>query len=139
MGQRLATYRYVLEEAGLPYSENNIRFGYYDPVTGYEAMQSLLSQKPLPDAVYCMNDYMALGAMKAIQDAGLHIPDDIAVVGYDDMRFAEFTQPALTTIRAPEVQLGEVAGELLIDLIDEKQPDQRITLLETELMIRESC
>ena len=102
-------------------------------------MQSLLMESQQPDAVFGMNDMMALGALRAILDAGLRIPEDMAVVGYDDMRFAEFTNPALTTVRAPEVELGHVAGEMLIDLIHGRSIPERQVLLETQLIVRDSC
>jgi LacI family transcriptional regulator len=76
--------------------------------------------------------------MAAIRDAGLRIPEDIAVVGYDDMRFAEFTCPALTTVRAPEVELGRQAAALLLALINNTPGNDRF-FLEPQLIIRKSC
>lgn len=139
MSKRFGVFRQLLEESGNRIEERYLRFGRYDPESGYEAMKSLLEERPLPTAVYGMNDLMALGAIRAIHEAGLRIPQDIAVVGYDDMRFAAFTYPPLTTIRAPEVELGQVAGKMLVSMIDGSKIENRHMSLETELVIRASC
>jgi DNA-binding LacI/PurR family transcriptional regulator len=139
MIRRLETYRDSLETAGIPYDENLVRYGTYDPESGYEAMQSLLAEKAPPTAVFGMNDLMALGAMAAIREAGLRIPEDIAVVGYDDMRFSRFTSPPLTTMRAPEIALGVEAGRMLLDLIHQREMTAKQIYLRSELVIRESC
>lgn len=137
--RRLQMYRETLEAAGITYDERLVRFGEHDPQSGYEAMQSLLQEKSPPTAVFGMNDLMALGALTAIREAGLRVPEDIAVVGYDDMRFSRFTFPPLTTMCAPEVQLGREAGQLLLDLIHQREIEQRQRYLDSQLVIRESC
>ncbi|MCZ7543203.1 MAG: substrate-binding domain-containing protein [Anaerolineae bacterium] len=104
--ERLEKYRAVLEASGIPYDEGLVRYGVFDPETGYEAMQSLLKQEPPPTALFAMNDIMAFGAMAAIHEQGLRIPDDIAVVSYNDWRLARYTNPPLTTVRAPDIEQG---------------------------------
>ncbi|MGB1288025.1 MAG: LacI family DNA-binding transcriptional regulator, partial [Aggregatilineales bacterium] len=104
--RRLQIFQDVLQEVGIAFNPSLIRYGEYDPESAYTQMQWLLTETSPPTAVFGMNDMMAIGAMRAILDAGLRIPEDIAVVGYDEMRFAPFTNPALTTVRAPEVKLG---------------------------------
>lgn len=137
--RRLNAFLDTFADAGIVIKEEFIRYGYYDPESGYEAMQSLLQVRPLLTAVFGMNDLMALGAMRAIHEAGLKIPEDIAVVGYDDMRFAPFTHPTLTTIQSPEVEQGQAAGAMLIKLIEgEHLPKQQISL-QPKLIIRNSC
>lgn len=136
---RLQAFYAGLRRGGVAFDERYLRYGAYDPDSGYAEMQSLLQEDPYPRAVFGMNDMMALGAMRAILDAGLRVPEDIAVIGYDDMRFAEFTNPALTTVRAPEIELGRVAGQRLIDFIDGKSIQQRQIKLDTELIVRASC
>ncbi|GAB4508382.1 MAG: LacI family DNA-binding transcriptional regulator [Anaerolineae bacterium] len=138
IARRLSAFQAVLVQAGLRMSENYIRYGNYDPDSGFEAMQQLLQITPRPTAVFGMNDLMALGAMRAIHEAGLRIPEDIAVMGYDDMRFAAFTTPTLTTIRAPEVELGEAAGDMLIKLIEAQPLPARQHMLVPRLVIRNS-
>lgn len=139
LAPRIDTVKRVLTENNIEFDQRYIRFGGYEPQTGYDAMKSLLQESQLPTAVFGMNDMMAIGAMHAIQDSGLRIPDDIAVIGYDDMRFAGFANPSLTTIHAPEVEQGRAAGHMLLQLINGelKQPTQ--TMLQTELIVRASC
>jgi len=136
---RLRAFKSTLEQEGFVLEDRYLAFGDYDPDSGYAAMQSLLALSPHPQVIFGMNDMMALGAIRAILDAGLRVPEDIAVVGYDDMRFAEFTNPPLTTIRAPEVELGRVAGKVLIDLIHGEVISERQLKLKTELIVRGSC
>ncbi len=136
---RLAIYRDVLEEAEIPYDEALVRIGGYDPQTGYTAMQSLLAAGQPFTALYAMNDMMAFGAIQAIHEAGLRIPEDIAVVGFDDIRLAEFSTPPLTTMREPDIEHGRLAGEMLIDLINGITPAVKHIQLATQLIIRDSC
>ena len=135
--QRLKAYRAALDDAGIAFDESLVRYGKYDPESGYAAMQSLLAEKPT--AVFGMNDMMAIGAMAAVRDAGLRIPDDIAIAGYDDIRVSRFSCPPLTTMRAPEVELGLRAAEMLIDLINGLEPAEMHVKLQGELIVRESC
>lgn len=137
--RRVVAFKAAFASAGVPIDEDNVRFGNYDPESGYEAMKAILQNRPLPTAVFGMNDLMAIGAMRAIHEAGLKIPDDIAVIGYDDMRFAAFTHPTLTTIRAPEVEQGQAAGEALIKRIGGEGLPQQQLALKPQLIIRESC
>lgn len=138
VGKRLNVYHQTLREAGLPVDERLLRFGAFDPESGCEAALSLLDEPEPPSAIYGMNDLMALGAMSAIRDRGLDIPADIAVVGYDDMRFSRFTFPPLTTVRAPEIEVGECAGEMMISLIQQERYRGPINL-SPELVVRMSC
>jgi LacI family transcriptional regulator len=137
--RRFNVYRDTLIKAGLVYDETLARYGNYDPETGYEAMKSLLEVSPLPTALFAMNDVMAFGAMTAIQEAGLRIPQDIAVVGFDDIRLARHATPALTTVREPDIEHGWTAGKMLIDLINNKSLEEKHVVLKTELKIRDSC
>lgn len=137
--KRLNAYWRTLEDAGLQPDSNLIQYGAYDPETGYAAMQTLLDLKPLPTAVFAMNDVMAFGAMAAIRDRGLTVPQDIAVVGYDGIRLAAFANPPLTTIQAPDIERGRRAAEMLIDLMNGKKPLKPQVKLSTRLIIRDSC
>jgi LacI family transcriptional regulator len=137
---RLYVYRRVLETASIPYDESLVRYGAYDPETGYEAMKSLLeSSSPLPTAVYAMNDVMAFGALRAIQEHGLRVPDDIAIIGFDDIRLAQYANPPLTTVREPDVEHGRRAAEMLIALINGETPKEKHIKLATRLVVRDSC
>lgn len=103
---------------------------------GYSAMQRLLAHRP--DAVFAASDTMAVGALHALREAGLRVPEDVAVVGFDDMPFAARTDPPLTTVRQPIHRSGELATETLIDLIQHPQPAPRRIILPTELVVRAS-
>jgi LacI family transcriptional regulator len=100
-------------------------------------MKTLLKHKP--DAVFAAGDTTAQGALQAIQEAGLRVPDDIAIVGFDDLDIATQMTPKLTTIRQPVQQKGATAASLLIDKIEERANGPQRVLLPTELVIRQSC
>ena len=137
---RLAGYRQALEAAGLPFDPHLVRYGDFTWRGGEIAMQEILSQSPLPTALFVGSDTVALGAMQAIRRSGRRIPDDIAVVGFDDVPMAQFIDPPLTSVRLPAFGLGWGAAELLIRLIMAEEPVRNPqVLLETELIIRASC
>ena len=136
---RLRVVREVLEENGCAFDEALVRIGAYDPDTGYAAMKSLLKSGEKFTAVYAMNDVMAFGALTAIHEARLRVPEDIAVVGFDDIRLARFSNPPLTTIREPDIEHGRRAAETLINLIQGITPAEKHVLLATQLIVRESC
>jgi LacI family transcriptional regulator len=102
-------------------------------------MENLLACEPVPTAIFVASDMVAMGALKAIRDRGLRVPDDVALVGFDDITAARFVTPTLTTVRLPTFALGWSAAETLIDLIEKNTPGQTQILLETELVIRQSC
>jgi DNA-binding LacI/PurR family transcriptional regulator len=105
----------------------------------YLGMQQLLTQKGLPTAMFCANDLVAIGAMKAIHEAGLKIPEEMAVIGIDDIDLAAYVRPALSTVRVPKEDLGKFAVKILIDRI-EGDHDLPVRLdLPFKLVIRESC
>lgn len=107
--------------------------------TGYDVMKKLLSLRPLPDAVFCHNDPTALGAMKAILDAGLKIPEDIAIVGCGNVRYSDCLRVPLTTIDQDCQAIGERAARLALNLLESKTPPQPETiLLEPKLVVRDS-
>ncbi len=112
---RLTGYLKALELAGIPYNADLVSYGRFSFLAGYEGMKALLSQHP--DAVFVSSDTAARGAIQAIQDAGLRVPEDIGIVGFDDLDVATKTTPHLTTIRQPVQQKGAVAVQLLLDLV----------------------
>jgi DNA-binding LacI/PurR family transcriptional regulator len=137
-GDRFAGYRQALAEHGIPLDEGLVRRGAFLPETGRVAMEGLLSLLERPTAVFAASDVVAIGAMSAIQSAGLNIPDDVAVVGFDDIFLAAHTHPPLTTVRVPAYGLGWTAAEILIALIEGDEETSSVTL-DTELVIRTSC
>lgn len=134
---RRAGYEAALRQRGLPIEAELIGNGEFTEAGGYAAMMRLLTQNP--DAVFVASDVMAVGAIRAVYETGLRIPDDIAVVGFDDMPFAARTTPALTTVRQPVYRSGAIAAETLIDLIEHPNSQPRRILLPTELVIRQTC
>jgi DNA-binding LacI/PurR family transcriptional regulator len=135
---RFAGYRQALTEHDLPVTDSLVRTAAFLPKTGKAAAEALLDLPERPTAVFAASDVVAIGVMSAIQAAGLSIPDDMAVVGFDDIFLAAHTQPPLTTIRVPAYGLGWTAAEVLISLIEGDEEVSAVTL-ETELVIRESC
>ena len=135
---RLLGYQEALATADIPYDETLVRYGNYSPESGFEAMNGLLQGAVLPTAVFVASDVVAFGAMAAIHEHKLKIPDDIAVIGFDDVPLSRFFYPPLTTIHLPAAELGRKAGELLFDLILHQVEPGRQVLLETELAVRAS-
>jgi DNA-binding LacI/PurR family transcriptional regulator len=136
---RLAGYQQALASAKMPFDEDLVRYGDFAPASGEAAMTDLLRLTPRPTAVFVASDTVAIGALKAIRTAGLAVPRDIAVVGFDDAPHSEFIDPPLTTVRLPAYGLGWGAADLLIRLINNEVIRQPSVLLETELIIRKSC
>jgi DNA-binding LacI/PurR family transcriptional regulator len=136
---RLAGYRHTLEAAGMVYQEKFVRYGNFTPQSGFDAMSSLLALKPYPTAVFVASDTVALGALQAIRQRGLHVPEDLALVGFDDIPLAEFVDPPLTSVHLPAYGLGWGAADLLIRLIAGEEIRDPHIVLETELVARESC
>jgi DNA-binding LacI/PurR family transcriptional regulator len=135
---RFAGYKQALAEYDIPLDRELVRTAAFLPATGRAAMEELLALPQRPTAVFVASDVVATGAMGAIQSAGLHIPDDMAVVGFDDIFLAAHLQPPLTTVRVPAYGLGWTAAQVLISLIEGDEDVSSVTL-ETELVIRESC
>lgn len=136
--QRREGYVKALVEAALPVNQALIKAGNYTPASGFEAMKSLRQEDPRLTAVFVASDVVALGAILAIKEAGLRIPDDIAVVGFDDIPLAEYYDPPLTTVRLPAFGLGWAGGERLIRLIQGEGLNDVSLLLESTLITRKS-
>jgi LacI family transcriptional regulator len=137
---RLQGYRAALTDSAYPIKEELIIEGNYQKQTSYEVTKSLLhSVDPLPTAIFASNDLSAFGAMDAIREHGLRIPEDISIIGFDDIPQASLVHPKLTTVRQPLEQMGQVAAKLLLERIEDRnRPPQRVTLA-TQLVIRDSC
>jgi LacI family transcriptional regulator len=112
---RLRGYRQALSSNDLPFDPALVQPGNWEPSTGYEGTQVLMSLPEPPDAIFCANDMMALGCYDALRELGLRIPQDVAVIGFDDREIAQFMRPALTTLILPHYEMGAIAAEILID------------------------
>jgi DNA-binding LacI/PurR family transcriptional regulator len=136
--QRRNGYLQALESANLPVDNALIQEGNYTPASGFSAMSALLQLSPRITAAFVASDVVAMGAMLAIKRAGLQIPEDIAIVGFDDIPLAEFFDPPLTTVHLPAYGLGWAAGERLIRLIQGEGLHENSLLLESKLSTRQS-
>jgi LacI family transcriptional regulator len=130
-------YTQALRSRGFPLDETLVANGDFTEVSGYENMQRLLPLRP--DSVFVASDTMALGALRAIREAGLTVPDDIAIVGFDDLPHAVTADPPLTTVRQPIRQAGVVVVETLLDMLESGSEPPRRIVLPTELIVRASC
>mgnify|MGYP005839761069 CR=1 FL=1 len=136
--ERLRGYRKALEAYGCPFVPELIRTGDYLFASGLRAMEELLALAERPTAVFATSDLMAIGALKAAGAHGVKVPEEMALVGFDDIEAAQWTSPTLTTVRQPLRQLGEIGGRTIVKAITERSEQTRISLGCT-LVIRESC
>ncbi len=130
-------YLNALESAGLEGSAT-ILTGYYRPQDGYETIKELLQRNHPFDAVFAANDQMAIGAMKAIKEMGRIIPDDIAVIGFDNIFASSMVDPSLSTMNVPKMSMGTAASKLIIEAIQNQQSPMEDVRLETNLIVRQS-
>jgi LacI family transcriptional regulator len=137
--ERVDGYKCALKEHGIPVDEGLVARGDFRCRGGYEAMRELLALDERPTAVFACNDLMAMGAICAASKRRLRIPEDIAIVGCDDIALAAFTNPSLTTVAQPKHEMGAAAVEMLVRRIEDtgKPPTKRV--LATRLVIRDSC
>jgi DNA-binding LacI/PurR family transcriptional regulator len=106
---------------------------------GRNAVHALLEQEAAFSAVAAANDLMAIGAMEALRHSGMRVPDDVAVVGFDDITFASLVSPALTTVAQPKYRMGQLAMDRLLALMDGVGGRPQHTVLPPQLVVRESC
>ena len=143
---RLRGYKDVLEQNGIPYDPKLVRT---DPESrelegGYEITSCLLDLDDPPDAIFAHQDIAAIGAIKAIKDKFLKIPEDVAVVGFSNWQMSLYTDPPLTTVSQPGFEMGQEAARLCIKQMKHKDPDgnhpyiPETKVFKTELIIRES-
>jgi LacI family transcriptional regulator len=131
-------YKSELGRLGLPSVPEYVEEGDFFVVSGYEAAKRLLALPEPPDAIACASDAMAISAMAAIEEAGLRIPEDIAVTGFDDADFAVTVQPALTTVRQDAIGMGTAAAEAILRMLEDPEIAPPVVIIPTELVIRES-
>jgi DNA-binding LacI/PurR family transcriptional regulator len=136
---RLSGFRHGIKDAGLPFDEELVAHGDYSAESGQLAAARLLDEGKRFTALFAANDTLALGAMRALREHDLRIPEDVAVVGFDDLPFSAFTDPPLTTVRNPGVAQGQLAAQKLVALLQHEPVAERVSFLETELVVRESC
>lgn len=136
--ERVTGYRDTLAAHNLPYDPDLVVLGDFQFESGYRAAAQLLARPQPPTAVFACNDLMAVGCVSAATVLGLRVPNDLAVVGFDDIRLASFTNPPLTTIHQPKREIGRLAMEMLLARINEPDAPPRSVRLETRLVVRQS-
>jgi LacI family transcriptional regulator len=134
---RLTGYREALSSHGLPADDGLVAEGDFTEDGGRTAMRRLLAHSP--DGVFVASDTMALGALKALREADVEVPDDVALVGFDDMPYAATAAPPLTTLRQPIQRIGSMACETLLDIVENGLEPVRRTVVPAELVGRASC
>lgn len=136
--ERMAGYQAVLTERGLSQAACTSQEGNWGCESGYAAMANILRSGTRPTAVFAANDRMAIGAMHAVSQAGLRVPDDISFIGVDDIEVAAYQIPALTTIRQSFAELATLAVQLLLQIIEHGMPEHTQIVIEPELIKRDS-
>ena len=139
--ERERGYKLALEQAGIAYDPRLVVRGDFSFASGAKAAEKLLSlsASERPTAIFAANDHMAMGAIKQLSGKGISVPQEMAVVGFDDLAPAAYFRPALTTVRQPIEESGRQAAELLIGRIRGTVRESREIILKTELVVRESC
>jgi LacI family transcriptional regulator len=137
--QRLQGYKDGLRQTGIPLDPELIQAGDYSTETGMICAQKLLNLSDPPTAIFAANDQSAIGVIKAAQEAGLRVPDDLSLVGFDNIPEAVYINPGLTTVDQSIDKMGYVATEMLVSLIQGESLDSNLYKMPTHLIIRDSC
>ncbi|MBC7812399.1 MAG: LacI family DNA-binding transcriptional regulator [Burkholderiales bacterium] len=139
MAFRIDGYRRAMAEAGVEVDETLIVNGDFQHESGYNGCRKLLSHPEPPTAIFVFNDLMAVGALCALHEAGLRVPEDVSVIGYDNVPLASYTVPRLTTIGQPSQMMGRMATEMLVSRVKNPDLPPRHQLLDVTLIERASC
>ncbi|MET3116177.1 LacI family transcriptional regulator [Undibacterium sp. GrIS 1.8] len=137
-GDRVSGYLRALKEAGVDYNSDYLAHSDFTSQGGFSAFQQLLALPNRPTAIFASNDLMAIGGLCAAQQAGMRIPDELSVVGYDDIALASFSTPPLTTIAQPKYEIGVLTARVLVNRILNAELPFRREMLQTELIMRQS-
>lgn len=135
---RLAGYKQALAEENIEFDESLVYEGNFTMTSGHDAGNYFSQLATRPSAIFSMNDDMAIGAIKSFKEHGIRVPEDISITGFDDLDFASYTEPSLTTIRQPSEEMGKKAMLLLLQILDGKQPAQQEFILKHEFVLRDS-
>ena len=136
---RLKGYEEAIKEFDLEYRNDWVVNGDFDKEKAYQEAEKLLKHREKPTAIFCSDDYMAIGVIDRLKEFGLSVPDDMAVMGFDDIEIGAYIKPSLTTIRQPIYELGKTAAEVLLKIMNREQKTPVHKLLNVELIERESC
>ncbi len=137
---RLRGYRLALGELGIDYDDEIVLEGDFTRESGFKAIQEYARRgRPMPQVWFCSNDLMAVGAIEALRAVGVSVPGDVGVMGFDDLPVAAYVTPRLTTVRQPIREMGGAAIRMLLRLMEGEELETHRVILETELVVRESC
>ena len=133
-------YKSALAANGIPFDETLVLNGDFERNIAYEAMNKVLGngRNVTFDAVFTGDDDAAIGVLKSLHEHSIRIPDDVSVIGFDDLGFAPFLNPPLTTVRAPTERVGQIATQRLFDILENHASDE-VLILPTEIIYRRSC
>lgn len=139
--ERYEAYVNVMKKYGLPVDENIVLRAYFEEAVAYSEMRVILLKGiEMPDAFFCANDEMAIGCVRAIRDNGHSVPDEVSVIGFDDIIVSSYCKPALTTIHSPVTELGTVSVTELIRLMSSDEDNEgKIMKLKPTLVVRDTC
>lgn len=135
---RYEGYKRALNESGLGFNANWIIEADFECEGGFEAFNQMLAKGPLPSAIFVCNDMMAMGVINAANAKGIRIPEDLSIIGYDDIHIAKFMSPSLTTIHQPKYRLGKAAVEALLNRLEKGATDPQVVQLEPTLVERDT-
>ncbi len=136
---KLVGYKKALTESNIPVNEDYIKIGYHNEDRAYQATKELLNLKNKPEAIYCINANMLIGCIRCLIESNIRIPDDVAVVTFDDCDFTSAMNPPVTTLKRIDLEMGRIAAELLFKRIKGKKGDYKEIRIDSELVIRKSC
>ncbi|MEJ2385585.1 MAG: LacI family DNA-binding transcriptional regulator [Xanthomonadales bacterium] len=136
--RRLEGFRAAMADAGRAVDDDRVVFADYSTEGGATAARELLLRKERPTAIFCFSDEIAIGCMHALRELGFEIPRDMSVVGVDDIEFARYANPPLTTVAQPTEEIGACCARILFDIMDGERPAKRIHILPHQLAVRES-
>jgi LacI family transcriptional regulator len=135
--KRLTTFERVMKEEGL-YREDDVYIGEYTMAFGYELMKKAIQSGELPEAFFIASDPMAIGALRALKEANIQVPEDIAIIGFDDIEMAQYASTPLSTLRVHTNEMGRIGVKLLLERLNGRKLPLKVTV-PTELVLRESC
>ncbi|HCG7924966.1 substrate-binding domain-containing protein [Vibrio parahaemolyticus] len=135
---RYEGYKRAMNEAGLEFNANSIIESDFECEGGYQAFKKMAERGTLPSSIFVSNDMMAMGVINAANELGIKVPDDLSIIGYDDIHIAKFMSPSLTTIHQPKYRLGQAAVETLVRRLDDKSNEAQVVQLEPTLVVRNS-
>lgn len=136
--KRWRGYVDALKKNQIAFRSELVRYGGLHEQDGYNSMDTLLKEKMIPDAIFAVNDPVAIGAFQRIKEAGLRIPADVAIVGFSNNKITALVDPPITTVDQPSFEMGRRAAEILISTIEDKTAEPKTLVLDTNLVIRAS-